>query len=208
MQVISEALRHVGSVPIRNRGTVVGSLAQADMTAELPVVLAALDAELTVRGSETRSASPLDFYRPPGDGGLRADELVTECRVVGLPPGHVCGFNEFSMRHSDPAIVLGVVRLARTSVSEAEACRVIVGGASAAPQASRPGLALSLESDWDELHDFGRHVADELDVTASAAHSVDYLREVAGVVVARAARAALDGFAEESSRNSENGTGR
>ena len=48
MPLLAEALPFIGHPPIRNRGTVGGSLAHADPAAELPAVAAALDAELVV----------------------------------------------------------------------------------------------------------------------------------------------------------------
>src|SRR5947209_6567730 len=49
--LLSEAIRYIGHVQIRNRGTIGGSLAHADPSAELPAVMSALDAEISVRNA-------------------------------------------------------------------------------------------------------------------------------------------------------------
>jgi len=62
LPLLAEATALVGHLPIRTRGTIGGSLAHADPSAEYPAVLAALDGEVAVRG-------------PRGERVLRAAEL-------------------------------------------------------------------------------------------------------------------------------------
>ena len=55
LPVLAEALPHIGHVAIRNRGTIGGSIAHADASAELPAVAVVTEADLVVRGPERRA---------------------------------------------------------------------------------------------------------------------------------------------------------
>ena len=61
--ILGEAARLIGNVRVRALGTVGGSLAHADPAAELPLVMMALDASLTLRSARgTRRVPAADFY--------------------------------------------------------------------------------------------------------------------------------------------------
>src|SRR5215207_2999259 len=75
--LLAQAVRHVGHPAIRSRGTIGGSCAHADPTAELPIALTALDARFHVRSSA--SARVLDaagFFLSYLETALRDDELL------------------------------------------------------------------------------------------------------------------------------------
>jgi carbon-monoxide dehydrogenase medium subunit len=102
--LLSQAVRHVGDLQVRNRGTVGGSIAQADPTAELPLACLVLDGRVTVvsvRGS--RQVNLADFLLGPYETALADDELVTEVQV-STGPGR-SAFAEATRRHNDFAIV-------------------------------------------------------------------------------------------------------
>jgi carbon-monoxide dehydrogenase medium subunit len=111
--LLAEAIGLVGHAPIRNSGTVGGSLTHADPAAELPAAALALDAELVAVGpAGTRTIPARDFLRGPFSTALAPDELLTEVRV---PRHHVGGrapwvkhgyaFVEFARTHGNFAIV-------------------------------------------------------------------------------------------------------
>ncbi|MEK6443957.1 FAD binding domain-containing protein [Pseudonocardia sp. T1-2H] len=103
--LLTEAVRLVGHPQIRNAGTVGGSLAHADPTAELPVALAALDATFVVRSlSGVREMQWSEFFVGQLQTSLEPDELLVEAVVPALPPGTGCRFDEFSRRHGDFAL--------------------------------------------------------------------------------------------------------
>jgi aerobic carbon-monoxide dehydrogenase medium subunit len=102
--LLSQAVRHVGDLQVRNRGTIGGSIAQADPTAELPLACLVLDGRVTVvsvRGS--RQVNLTDFLLGPYETALTGDELVTEVQV-STGPGQ-SAFAEATRRHNDFAIV-------------------------------------------------------------------------------------------------------
>jgi carbon-monoxide dehydrogenase medium subunit len=82
--LLAAALPHVAHPPIRNRGTVCGSVAHADPAAELPTVLTALEGRVAVRAaSGTRTIAAAELYRSYLDTSIEPDELVTH---IDLPP--------------------------------------------------------------------------------------------------------------------------
>jgi carbon-monoxide dehydrogenase medium subunit len=88
------ALRYVGHVQTRHRGTIGGSLAHADPGAELPAVAVAVDASFVAVGpTGERLISAREFFRDAFRTALNADELLTEIRVP-IRPGTRYAFLE------------------------------------------------------------------------------------------------------------------
>ncbi len=109
--LITEAMRHVAHVQIRNRGTLGGSLAHADPAAEMPAVMCALDAQLVVRSrARTRMLPASEFFVGALTTALEPGELLVEIRIPPVPPRAGHGFDELARRRGDYALV-GVAAL-------------------------------------------------------------------------------------------------
>lgn len=103
--VLAEALRELAHPQIRNRGTIGGSVAHADPSAELPVVLAALDATFVARSAErARLLDTAEMFLDQLTSGLASDELLLEVRIPEMPAGAGWAFLEFARRHGDFAL--------------------------------------------------------------------------------------------------------
>src|SRR6185436_15192794 len=102
--VLAQAAAGVGDMQVRNRGTIGGSLAQADPHGDLPAVLLALGAEIVVQsasGTRTIAADEcfVDYYTTALDEG----ELITEIRIPG---GQSQGaYAKFNRRTADWALM-------------------------------------------------------------------------------------------------------
>jgi carbon-monoxide dehydrogenase medium subunit len=111
--LMREALRHVGHRQTRNRGTIGGSLAHADPSAELPLVCAAYDATVEIAGARGTRRVPFAAF---GQGFMTTavglDEILTAVELPLWPAGHGFGFHEFARRHGDFAIVGAAALLA------------------------------------------------------------------------------------------------
>src|SRR5690348_5911587 len=102
--LVTEAVGLVAHAPVRNSGTVGGSLAHADPAAELPAVALALDADLVAAGpGGTRVIPAAEFFTGPYSTALAPDEILTEIRLPVWPGGHA--FTEFSRVHANFAVV-------------------------------------------------------------------------------------------------------
>lgn len=187
--LLGQAVGHVGDLQVRNRGTVGGSLAQADPTAELPLACLVLDGRVTVasvRGS--RQVGLAGFLLGPYETALAGDELVTGVQVSTRPGWSA--FAEATRRHNDFAIVsaaaAGVVaadgRIERLSAGLGGVADtvVLVPRAAAALTGQRPDedvLAAAVEICQTEISPVS-------DIRASA----DYRRHLAGEYFRRVVR--------------------
>ena len=97
--LLHEATPHIGHVQIRNRGTVGGSLAHAYPSAELPVVMVALDASFVLRGHQSeRLVQAQEFFVDAMSTLLEPAELLIEIRVP-----KTCTANRQRFSRGEPA---------------------------------------------------------------------------------------------------------
>src|SRR5438552_5779944 len=109
--LLAEAVGLVAHAPIRNSGTVGGSLAHADPAAELPAVALALGAELAATGpAGTRIIPAAEFLQGPFTTALEPDEILTEVRLPAWDGRH--GFAEYARIHANFAIVAAAALVA------------------------------------------------------------------------------------------------
>lgn len=111
--LLVQAVRLVGHPAIRTRGTIGGSVAHADPTAELPAALTALDARFQLRSAARgeRSVTAREFFRGPMTTALEEDELLTEIIVPAPPPDARAAFVEYARTHGDFALAGAAVVL-------------------------------------------------------------------------------------------------
>src|SRR5262249_6576297 len=109
--LLAEAVGLVSHTPIRNIGTVGGSLAHADPAADLPAVVLAFDAQLVATGPvRTRSIPAAEFLRGPYTTTLEPDEILTEIRLPAWDGGHA--FVKYARIHANFAIVAAAALVA------------------------------------------------------------------------------------------------
>ena len=187
--LLSTAVRHIGHVHIRNRGTIGGSLAHADPAAELPAAMLALQAEFVVRGQRGgRAVAAADFFESHYVTTLAPDELLTEIRVPALPRNSGWAFEELSLRHGDFAIA-GVAALVTfdggASISEA---RLAFAGVGATPLRARAAEQLLRGQRASEalFQEAGARASQEIEPDDDVHASAEYRREIAAVLTRRA----------------------
>jgi carbon-monoxide dehydrogenase medium subunit len=119
--LLREAIKLVGHLPTRSRGTIGGSIANADAAAEIPMVLQALDGEVRVSGQQgQRSIAANDLFLDAMTTSLAPDEMLTEVRLPVMPKGASFAIEEFARRHGDFAIAA----IAVVVVREGNRCRM------------------------------------------------------------------------------------
>jgi 2-furoyl-CoA dehydrogenase FAD binding subunit len=162
--LLAQALPFVGHAQTRSRGTVCGSVAHADPSAEIPLALVALRGEIELSGRRQRRRIGADAFFTGLMSTDRADDELIEAVVIPTRrPGQGCAFREFGRRHGDFAIV------ACAAVADAEGVRLAVGGVADRPVARDLGdgegsaldaaldrLAWELEA-RDDLHATARY---------------------------------------------------
>jgi len=114
LPLLRDAIRLVGHLPTRSRGTIGGSIAHADPAAELPMVLQALEGAVIVRRPQgQRRIEAADLFRDALTTSLEPDEILVEVRLPAMPAGAGYAVEEFARRHGDFAIAAIAVLLVR-----------------------------------------------------------------------------------------------
>lgn len=193
--LIGEALRHVGHIQTRNRGTIGGSLAHNDPAAELPAVMLALDAIVTVRSEATlRRVAASDFFVSALTTSLESRELLVSIHVPRPPPRTGYGFAELARRQGDFALAAAAVAISRADGGHA---RIVVTGMGQGPQRMTAAEEVLLDGGFGESA-----IAQAAAAVREAVAPVDdlhapawYRRKIAGVMTARACRQAVDAMA-------------
>ncbi|HET7529340.1 MAG TPA: FAD binding domain-containing protein [Mycobacteriales bacterium] len=110
--LLRTAAAGIGYRAIRNRGTVGGSLAHADASAEWPVVMAATDARVLVRSATAERTVPArEFVTGFFSSALDDDELITEVCVPRLTADTTWGLHKFVRKLGEFSESLGVAIL-------------------------------------------------------------------------------------------------
>lgn len=119
--LLAEAMPHVAHPQIRNRGTLGGSLANADPAAELPVIMLALEARLKVRNADgERWVDASNFFVGMFATDLAADEILVEIELPTTSPRTGWSFMEIAPRAGDYAL-MGVAAL--VALDEERRCK-------------------------------------------------------------------------------------
>jgi len=104
--LLAETMPSIAHPQIRNRGTMGGSIAHADPSAELPAVMLALEARFRAKSpTGERSIAAGEFFRGMLETALAPGELLVEITVPPLPASSGTAFLEMARRHGDYALV-------------------------------------------------------------------------------------------------------
>jgi carbon-monoxide dehydrogenase medium subunit len=181
--LLAQALRYVAHAPIRSRGTVVGSIAHADPSAEVPAVLALLDGTVKATGPDGEREIPAaEFFQGYFETSLRRGEIATAATFRRIGPGERTAFVEMARRDGDFALcAVGAVVSATTA-------RVALAGVDVVPRVfDVSGL---LEGEGEAALDA---VASGIDPQPDIHASADYRRHLARELVRRAVAEASGG---------------
>ncbi|MBO0826322.1 MAG: xanthine dehydrogenase family protein subunit M [Streptosporangiales bacterium] len=192
--LLAAALPNIAHPPIRNRGTLGGSLAHGDPAAELPSVATALDAVFVAASIRGRREIPAaEFFRTHLVTALEPDELLTEIRFPATDSGTGAAFAEVGRRRGDFALV-GVAAQVTVADGRVTDARVCLSGVADTP--SRPkdveDMLRGTAADDDVVRDAANAVRETVEPVGDLHATADYRRHVAGVLLARALREAYE----------------
>jgi aerobic carbon-monoxide dehydrogenase medium subunit len=187
--LLTEALRQVAHPQIRNRGTICGSLAHADSSAELPAVMLALGARMTIAAAAgTRTVDADDFFLFHMTTAIEPHELLLAVEFDDAAPATYTAFREFAPRKGDFCLAGAAVTATFSAEGTVERCRVVAAGVGPVPlrlasvEETVTGSALDARTLAAAEDAARREVSPAGDVHASA----DYRRQLASVLVRRA----------------------
>lgn len=186
--LMAVALPYVAHKPIRNRGTIGGSMAHNDPTAELPAVALACDAEFVVRSaSGERTLTAADFFTGYLETALAEDEILIAIHVPATAAGTGYSFMEMSPRKGDYALV-GVAAMMQVSNGQCNNVRIVcLGAGDSAMRMSTAESALNGEApSGDAFHAAAEAAAGEADPGSDYHASAEYRRDLIRSLTQRA----------------------
>jgi carbon-monoxide dehydrogenase medium subunit len=199
LPLLAIAMTHVGHMAVRNRGTIGGSIAFADPSAEIPAVAVALDARIKLRKLGAQRTVPArDFFHGLYQTARDDDELLAEIVFPASAADEAFGFSELSRRHGDFASV-GVIVRARKTARGLSALHIVIFGSEPAPLliTLTPGLELGFDASDAELDDLANGIAGSLSPISNHQGRSDTKRKQAGVLLKRELKNMLQRNAHE-----------
>jgi len=179
--LLAMALPHVGHYQTRNRGTLGGSVAHADPSAEIPLVLATLGGEVELKSARrTRRVRAVDFFRSALVTARAPDEMIMALHWPVVGPRARFAFKEFSVRGGDYAIVAVACALDE----ERRSVRLGFGGCGEAPQVVELGYAA------EAIAQIAADAASRIECRADQQASTAYRQNLAVVLARRVLTAA------------------
>jgi carbon-monoxide dehydrogenase medium subunit len=191
--LLADAVRHVGNVRVRNRGTIGGSLAHADPTSEIGCCALAAGAEVVARGPDGDRTVPVsELFAGYWATTLAESEIITDVLIPAARPRQGWSFQEMVRRTSDFAIVAvaAMVELGERG-DQIAAVRVALAGVADRATLAGPELTAGLtgrpagaaQADVDAA---AARIADSLEPSDDVHASGAYRRRLARVLTARA----------------------
>jgi len=186
--MLARVLPWVGHPPTRNRGTVGGSIANADPSAEIPLVAVTLGADILLATTDGPTSMPADdFFIGPMLTTIGQGECVSAIRFPVWPHRRTgVGFFEISARRSDFAFVAAAAQVALDDEGRCLEVALGVGGVGDRPVRLDVSSIVGTELDAVSVAAAVNAAAGELDATGDLHASAAYRRRVASVLCIRA----------------------
>jgi aerobic carbon-monoxide dehydrogenase medium subunit len=191
--LLAETAAAIGDVQVRNMGTIGGSVAHADPSADYPAALQALEAKIVIRGAKgERTVNAADFFVDSFTTTLESGEIIREIVVPVEETGTRTSYQKNVQPASGFAIV-GVAARVRRSGGKITMARIGVTGLSNIgyrATAAEKALEGTAGSPLD-VAKASALVAQQADANSDLYASADYRKHLTAVYAARAITAAL-----------------
>jgi aerobic carbon-monoxide dehydrogenase medium subunit len=191
--VIAQTLRTLSNVRVRNVATIGGNLAHADPHMDLPPVLAALGAQVTVAGPKgERTLAVENLFAGYYETVLAKNELIAQVTVPPLA-GKRAAYVKVTTRSADDWPALGVAVALDAQGRDVRSADMFVSAATEKVTRVKAAEAVlrGAEANETNLKRAGEAAAGEVETMADARGSASYKKELVRVFVARAVRKAL-----------------
>jgi carbon-monoxide dehydrogenase medium subunit len=190
---VSEAAHSMANNQIRNQGTIGGNLVSAIPSADLPPILIALDASITLAGLHETRTIPLEkFFVGPRCSVIAPHEILIE---IVIPDQATTGssYLKFGLRRSGALAVVGVAASIISDGTYIEGVRIVLGAVAPTPVRAWEAEQLLTGNLVTEslLEEVGRAAAKECRPISDIRGSEEYRRDMVRVFTKRALRKAL-----------------
>jgi len=191
--IVHDAEKVIADPVVRNRGTIGGSLGQADPAEDLTTVCDVLDAEIVIAGpAGTRVIGIADLHRGPYETACEQNELITEIRFP-VRARHGSAYEKVERRVGDWAV--GAAGASVVLEADGRICDVTVGLTALGSEGCVPGIleALCEQQPSEELFaEAGRIAAEASRPVEDQRGPVDYKRHLADELTRRVLRRAVE----------------
>jgi CO/xanthine dehydrogenase FAD-binding subunit len=192
--LLALALPHVGHRQTRNRGTICGSLAHADPSAEVPLVAVAVNAQIEAQSSRGARRIAADaFFDSFFTTTLAADELVTAATFPAHSEGCGYAFEEFALRHGDFAIVATACAVRIDADGKTDTLSIVLGGVGERPYRCDTDAWLGRALTADAIEDLAQTASARIDPPSDLRGTAKYRRWLAQGQIRRTLSRALEG---------------
>ena len=192
---LSDAAHVIGDMQVRNRGTIGGSVAHADPAADLPVILATLNASFSVQSAAgTRSLKADEFFTDFYTTAMNADEVLTEIRIPLPAAGSGTAYAKLPHPASGYVVVSAGALITRQASGTCVAARVFLGGLGSGPMRA-VGTEMELQGKpltSQAIAAAAAKAAEETDPVEDSYADAEYKRHVATVYARWAIAAAVE----------------
>ena len=176
LNILAQTAKTIGDIQVRNRGTIGGSLAHADPSADYPATVLACDATIVAQGkNESRNIAATDFFEGIFTTALEDDEIITEIRFPKVANGNYQKFYQSASRFA----VVGVA-----AVKEGNTVKLGITGVS-----DTPYRATAVENAYDGTSSAASHAVDGVEVMSDHFADTEYRSHLAKVYVKKALEA-------------------
>ncbi|MBI4527448.1 MAG: xanthine dehydrogenase family protein subunit M [Deltaproteobacteria bacterium] len=194
--VLAETVGKIGSIQVRNRGTIGGNLGNGSPAADSAVALLILDAEVELESSAGRRTVPIEsFFIGPGETAIKRGEILRRVFVNAIKPATSAVFLKYGPRQAmDCAIVSVAVALTFDPSGGCQRARVALGAVAPTPIRARQTEALLMGGEITQ-----ERLEKALEAARAEARPISDIRASAGyrshlveVLVKRAVKKAVD----------------
>jgi len=191
---IFQAARLLGSIAIRNVGTIGGNLCNAAPSAEMAPVLIGLSARAKILTLQEEKILPLeDFFIGPGQTVLAERDLLTEIQVPPMPQTSEGVYLKHADRGSIDLAVVGVAAILTLEKGICRNVKIVLGAVAPKPMRAKKAeeILLGKPIEDTQIEKASKIAAEESKPISDLRASAAYRREIVEVLTRKAIREAI-----------------
>ncbi len=192
--ILADAVPLIADPLVRNRGTVGGNVANGDPGNDQPAIMLALGATFVARGPKGERSVPAgQFYKGLYSTALAPNEILTEIRIPAPPPKSGGAYAKLKRKTGDFAVAAVAVQLTLNAKGAIERAAIGLTNAALTPVEAADAAKYLAGKTPDEktIAEAAKMAAAKSSPSADRRGSVEYKKEMARVLTARALRKAV-----------------
>jgi len=205
--ILADAASQMGSLQIRNQGTIGGNLCNASPAADTAPPLLALDTMINLRGVDKQRAVPLtEFFTGPGETILASGEILTEIQIPIMGPTAGTCFTKLGRRNAFTLSVISVATLVKIKDGIFDDVKIALGAVAPTPiRALKAERYLTGKKVSEQVIDEGaKIVGSEVRPIYDVRASAEYRKDMSHIITKRALNLSVQRVREGKVQSEEN----